>query len=308
MNRMDYNLVVILGPTASGKTRLGVRLAKERGSAVISADSRQVYRSMNIGTGKDLDEYLFDGVAIPYHMIDIVDPREEFNVFEFQRQFYHCHSRLTARGIVPVMVGGAGLYIDSVLRGYEMKPVSEDQSLRAELAKEDDDALTRRLLTLSPRLHNTTDLGDRKRLIRAIEIAEFTGKSRDEEKRPMPPQVVPLVIGVHWDRASLRQRITRRLQERLAAGMIDEVQGLHDAGISWERMDSFGLEYRYVSFYLRGMFDEKEMFLKLNTRIHQFAKRQMTWFRRMEKQGIPIHWIEGDDYGTLKSITDQALS
>jgi len=304
---MASNLVVILGPTASGKTRLAVRLARAMGSEVISADSRQVYRGMDIGTGKDLDEYRPDGVAVPYHLIDICDPQEEFSVFEFQRLFYDCYVRLRTRGIVPVLVGGTGLYIDSVLKGYDMREVSEDRSLRAELAGADDQTLAERLKAALPRLHNTTDLADRGRLIRAIEIAEAAQDGRSQEEETVRPEIVPLVIGVRWDRAELRRRITRRLQERLAAGLIGEVAHLHEAGIGWERLDAFGLEYRYVSLYLRGILDEKQMVAQLNTRIHQFAKRQETWFRRMERQGTPIHWIDGDDDTALEVITGRLL-
>lgn len=299
---MDYNLVVILGPTASGKTGLAVRLARALHSEVISADSRQVYRGMDIGTGKDLDEYRRGGAPVPCHLVDIVDPREEFNVFEFQRCFYDCFSRLRSRGLVPVLVGGTGLYIESVLKEYEMLEVPEDQALRTALADKDGDALTKRLMEAGPRLHNTTDLSDRKRLIRAIEIAEFTKKSRGRNEVPVRPEIVPLVTGVRFERMELRSRITRRLEERIAAGLIEEVAGLHAAGISWERMDAFGLEYRYVGRHLRGMLDEKQMFAELNTRIHQFAKRQETWFRRMERRGIPIHWISGGDYDALKRL------
>ena len=304
---MEYNLVVILGPTASGKTGLAVRLARALGSEVISADSRQVYRGMDIGTGKDLNEYRRDGAAVPYHLIDIVDPREEFNVFEFQRRFYDCFSRLRVRGLVPVLVGGTGLYIESVLKEYEMLEVPEDSALRAELTDKDDDALVRRLVAAGLRLHNTTDLSDRKRLIRAIEIAEFTKKSRGLDEGLVRPEIVPLVVGIRIERAELRRRITHRLEERIAAGLIGEVAKLHATGISWERMDAFGLEYRYVGLHLRGMLDEEQMFADLNTRIHQFAKRQETWFRRMERQGISIRWIDGGDYDALKRLAAELM-
>jgi tRNA dimethylallyltransferase len=305
---MGHNLVVILGPTASGKTGLAVSLARAMGSEVISADSRQVYRGMDIGTGKDLDEYRRGGSPVPYHLIDIVDPREEFNVFEFQRRFYDCFSRLRARGIVPVLVGGTGLYIESVLKEYEMLEVPENAALRAELADQDEDALTKRLMAAGSRLHNTTDLSDRRRLIRAIEIAEFTKKNRGRNERPARPEIAPLVTGVRFERAELRRRITCRLEERIAAGLIEEIEGLHERGISWERMDAFGLEYRYVGLHLRGLLDKKQMFAELNTRIHQFAKRQETWFRKMERQGVPIHWISGGDYDALQRLAAGLIS
>ena len=301
MQGKQFNLVVILGPTASGKTRLAVRLAKDMGSEIISADSRQVYRGMDIGTGKDLKEYVVNGVAVPYHLIDVVDPDYEFNVFEFQQIFFRCFSEISSRGVVPVMVGGTGLYIESVLMGYRMMEVPENHVLRKELEKEDMQALAGRLLRVDPTVHNTTDLLDRKRLIRAIEIREFI-ELHDREKDNSIPVVAPLVIGVRWDRSILRQRITNRLTERLHAGLIEEVKKLNKSGIAWDKLDFFGLEYRYVGLYLQSKISYDEMFKKLNTRIHQFAKKQETWFRRMEKHGIQIHWINGDDYDAIRTL------
>lgn len=295
------NLIVILGPTASGKTNLATRLAKDLRSEIISADSRQVYRGMDIGTGKDLSEYVVDGIVIPCHLIDIVDPSYEFNVFEYQRRFFICFSEISSRGMIPIMAGGTGLYIESVLKGYRMLEVPESPKLREELEKEAMDALVKRLLRLNPASHNTTDLCDRKRLIRAIEIQEFT-KAWHGSSDGAVPLIVPLVVGIYWERSFLRQRITHRLEERLQSGMIDEVNNLHASGIRWEKLDYFGLEYRYVGLYLRGILSYKDMFRTLNTRIHQFAKRQETWFRRMEKRGIEIRWINGNDYNSLKKI------
>jgi tRNA dimethylallyltransferase len=301
MHGRQFNLVVILGPTASGKTMLAARLAKDMGSEIISADSRQVYRGMDIGTGKDLGEYIVDRVAVPYHLIDIVDPDYEFNVFEFQQRFFRCFSEISSRGVVPVMVGGTGLYIESVLMGYRMMEVPENHVFREDLEKENLQALAGRLLRVDPNVHNTTDLLDRKRLIRAIEIREFV-KLQECEKYDRFPMVTPRVVGVRWERSILRQRITSRLTERLNAGMIEEVRKLNKSGIAWEKLDSFGLEYRYVSLYLQGEISYDDMFKKLNTRIHQFAKKQETWFRRMEKKGIQIHWINGDDYDSIKEV------
>ena len=293
-----YNLIVILGPTASGKTRLAARLAARMGAELISADSRQVYRGMDIGTGKDLSEYVVDGIRVPYHLIDVAEPGHLFSVFEFQQRFYACFREITARQRMPVLVGGTGLYIESVLRGYRMPPVSEDAALRGELAGKSMEELAAILRRLNPSLHNTTDLTGRERLVRAIEIAvrAATPGPQDVIDRP---GIVPLVIGIRWERAVLRERITRRLRERLGQGMIEEVQRLRDAGVSWERLDEMGLEYRYVSLYLRGELAYEEMFRTLNTRIHQFAKRQDTWFRGMERRGIPVHWIEGADEAAL---------
>lgn len=297
---MEYNLIVILGATASGKTRLAVRLASELGSEIISADSRQVYRGMDIGTGKDLSEYVIDGVSVPCHLIDIVDPGYEFNVFEYQRRFFECFSEISGRGILPIMAGGSGLYIESVLKGYRMLEVPENLSLRRELETKDMETLAGRLLELNFAVHNTTDLKDRKRLIRAIEIAQHS-KEHGSEEMPIP-RIEPLVIGVRWKRETLRRRITERLMERLDRGMVEEVEGLHASGTGWGKLEFFGLEYRYVGFYLQGRLSYNEMFQKLNTRIHQFAKRQETWFRRMERRGIIIHWIEGADYDALREL------
>jgi tRNA dimethylallyltransferase len=287
------NLLVVLGPTASGKTGLAVRLARRIGGEVISADSRQVYRGMDLGTGKDLTEYGCDGERVPFHLIDICDPEEEFNVFVFQRLFYRCMAEVAGRGRVPLLAGGTGLYLDAVLRGYRMVAVPENPKLRERLTAEPIDSLCRRYLSCCTDAHNTTDLLDRKRLIRAIEIAEYSREHLVETKTPVT--VLPWVIGIRCGRSELRRRITRRLQSRLEAGMIDEVRSLHDRGIAWERLESFGLEYRYISLYLQRKMTEDEMFRTLNTRIHQFAKRQETWFRGMERNGVRIHWIEGAD-------------
>jgi len=293
------NLIVVLGPTASGKTSLAARLAWNIGSEIISADSRQVYRGMNLGTGKDLGEYVVDGVAVPYHLIDIVDPDEEFSVFAYQKRFYRCFSALSGRGILPVMAGGTGLYIESVIRGYEMCEVPENRALREELAGQDRESLVRRFFSSRPAAHNTTDLTNESRLIRAIEIAEH---AREHPPSVSSPRIEPLIIGIHWDRAVLRRRITERLKMRLADGMIEEVRNLHDGGLGWERLFYFGLEYRYIGLYLQGAIDYGAMLRTLNTKIHQFAKRQETWFRRMERQGIAIHWVQGMDYEGVEEI------
>ncbi len=299
---MHFNLIVILGPTASGKTRLAARLARERGSEIISADSRQVYRGMDIGTGKDLREYVVDGLAVPYHLIDIVDPDYEFSVFDYQTNFLRVFTDISSRGIVPIMVGGTGLYIEAAIEGYRLLPVPANPSLRRELDKEGMKELRNRLIELKPEVHNTTDLLDRKRLMRAIEIMEFTKIHNNHESHSRP--VVALVLGLRWERSVLRERITDRLHKRLKTGMIEEVERLHRSGIGWEKLDFFGLEYRYIGLYLRGMMTYSEMLQKLNTRIHQFAKRQETWFRRMEKKGTAIHWINGDDYGKAAEVID----
>jgi len=302
----NWNLIAVLGPTASGKTTLAVRLARKIGGEIISADSRQVYRGMDLGTGKDRSEFLVDGVSVPCHLIDIVDPGYEFSLFEYQQRFYRCFSNLSGRGIIPVMAGGTGLYVEAVVREYEMVEVPEGHSLRRELSAMDLDAMRERLLKSNPALHNTTDTQDRARLVRAIEIAEYT-KARETWGIPAHPDLRPFVVGIRWDRSLLRERITRRLRERIDAGMIEEVRALHDGGVSWERLDSFGLEYRSVSRHLQGLMNRQEMFEQLNTRIHQFAKRQMTWFRRMERRGVCIHWIDGADYDALKALVEEQV-
>lgn len=291
--RERYNLFVVLGPTASGKTGLAVKLARRMGGEIISADSRQVYRGMDMGSGKDLAEYSRGGAAVPCHLIDILDPTEEFSVFSYQKLFYRAFAEIARRGKIPFMVGGSGLYLDAVIRGYSLPAVPIDPKRRDEWAGKDMAFLQRRYLSLHPAVHNTTDLKDRERLIRAIEIAEFT-PGRD----PGPEGGVPLspfILGVRCQREALRRRITDRLESRLASGMIEEVRALHEKGLGWERIDSFGLEYRYIGLYLQSKITGEALFRVLNTRIHQYAKRQETWFRRMERKGVRIHWIENPD-------------
>jgi tRNA dimethylallyltransferase len=298
---MNVNLIVILGSTASGKTTLAAHLAKVLGSEIISADSRQVYRGMDLGTGKDLSEYCVEGVAIPCHLIDIVDPDADFSVFDHQRRFFECFTEISSRGVLPLLVGGTGLYLESVLRGYRMCEVPENPALRNKLATEPMEGLVRRFLMLHPRPHNKSDILDRSRLIRAIEIAEH---SRQHAFLPDAPHIEALVVGVRWERSVLRERITVRLRQRLAAGMIEEVRSLHASGLSWERLHYFGLEYRYIGLHLQGMLDYQTMFETLNTKIHQFAKRQETWFRRMERKGTIIHWLDGADHDSLRKIIE----
>ncbi|WP_224983397.1 tRNA (adenosine(37)-N6)-dimethylallyltransferase MiaA [Geomonas agri] len=278
------NLLVILGATASGKTRLGVQLAQRLQGEIISADSRQVFRGMDIGTGKDLHEYQ----GVPYHLIDVAPPGHEFNLFQFQRLFLDSFSDISQRGRLPVLVGGSGMYLDCVLRGYRLVEVPEDPGLREELAALSMAELTERLVRANPGLHNSTDLTDPSRLVRAIEIAEYQGGDAEPW-----PEMTPFTIGIRWERAQLRERITKRLRERLEAGMIEEVQRLHDAGTGWDRFEFYGLEYRYVARYLKGELSRNDMFQKLNAAIHDFAKKQENWFKRMQTHGTVIHWVEG---------------
>jgi tRNA dimethylallyltransferase len=282
-----FNLLTILGPTASGKTRLAVALARELEGEIISADSRQVFRGMDIGSGKDLHEY----GDVPYHLIDILESGEEFNVFTFQRLFYESFRNIAARQRLPVLCGGSGLYLDAVLRGYRMTEVPEDDQLRSRLDMLDADELAAELRQLRPDQHNTSDLLDRSRTIRAIEIARY--ENGQTGSQPDLPKVSPVVIGTRWERGELRKRITERLQLRLDNGMIEEVQRLHDAGVAWERLDYYGLEYRYIGAFLQGRLNRNDMVQKLNSAIHDFAKRQGNWFCNMEKKGVVINWVEG---------------
>lgn len=295
---MEKNLIVILGPTASGKTRLAVKLAYDLRGEIISADSRQVYKKMDIGTGKDLNQYIINGKRIPHHLIDIIEPEKEFNLFEFQKRFYEVFDNLIERGVVPILVGGTGLYLESVLSGYNMPQVSADKELREDLSRKSKDELQELLLALKPHMHNKTDLDDSERLIRAIEIELARNLSKQSQREK--PHIDAVVFGIRWERSVLRQRITVRLKERLDQGMIEEVIRLHESGLTWPRLESFGLEYRFISRYLQRLITFEDMEKKLNTAIHQFAKRQDTWFRRMEKKGILINWVSGNDYALLK--------
>ena len=281
------NLLVILGPTASGKTRLGVEAARALDGEIISADSRQVYRGLDLGSGKDLAEYQ----EIPYHLIDIVDPGHEFSLFEFARSFCEAFAAISGRGRLAVLVGGTGLYLDALLRAYPLVEAPGNPDLRRRLSNAPLAELQDRLRELRQDLHNSTDLNDRDRVLRAIEIAE--AENRPDARPIVLPEFSARVFGLRWPRAVLRQRITERLKARLQQGLIEEVAGLHDQGVSWQTLDFYGLEYRFVAQYLQGQITRNDLFQKLNSAIHQFAKRQDTWFRRMAKQGIEIHWLEG---------------
>jgi len=281
------NLLVILGPTASGKTRLAVAAAKALDGEIISADSRQVFRRMDIGTGKDLEEY----GDVPCHLIDILEPGTEFSVFDFQRHFSTAFRQVAARGRLPLLVGGTGLYLDSVLRGYQLVTVPENQELRRQLAGLSLDQLRDLLLRLLPEQHNTTDLLQRERLVRAIEIARHQGEGGAAITVQLP-SLKPLIFGIKIERETVRQRITERLRVRLDGGMIDEVQRLLEDGVPKERLDYYGLEYRFISRYLAGEINRNDMFQKLNAAIHDFAKKQENWFRKMERHGLEVIWLD----------------
>lgn len=286
---MNYDLVTILGPTASGKTPLAVALAYRLDAEIISGDSRQVYRRMDLGTGKDLADYVVDGKRIPYHLIDIVEPGYKYNVFEFQRDFLQAYDDIRQRGVIPILCGGTGMYIESVLKGYKLLPVPENPELRASLADKSLDELTT-ILAGYKKLHNSTDVDTVKRAIRAIEIEEYY-RQQPVSAREFPA-INSLVIGVDIDRDLRRTKITRRLKQRLDEGMVGEVRALLDAGIPAEDLIYYGLEYKYLTLYAVGQLTYDEMFHQLEIAIHQFAKRQMTWFRGMERRGFNIHWID----------------
>ncbi|MBO5608570.1 MAG: tRNA (adenosine(37)-N6)-dimethylallyltransferase MiaA [Treponema sp.] len=298
-----YNTVVLLGPTAVGKTALGVRIARKFGWDIISADSRQVYRGLDIGSGKDLADYTIrekspDGseieVRIPYHLIDVATLDGEYNVFHFQDAFYRLFRQMQSDGKTPFVVGGTGMYVDSIVRGYDFVPVPENEELRAELEKKSLEELDEMLLSLKPDLHNKSDLVLRERVVRAIEIALFM-KSPEcveaREKMESRPEIKPLVIGTTLERSEMHKNIKIRLDQRMQEGMIEEVRGLHESGYSWERLEKLGLEYRFISLYLEGRMNLEECSERLYHAICQFAKRQETWFRGMEKKGVKIHWL-----------------
>ena len=286
---MEYDLIAILGPTASGKTSLAAALARRMDTEIISADSRQVYRRMDLGTGKDLDDYVVGGKRIPCHLIDIVEPGYKYNVFEYQRDFLAAYEDVRSRGMLPILCGGTGMYLESVLKGYRLLPVPENPELRRRLAEKSLEELTGILATYK-KLHNSTDVDTVKRVIRAIEIEEYYRQHQVEERAF--PDIRSLVVGVGIGREQRREKITRRLKQRLDEGMVDEVKALLASGISPEDLIYYGLEYKYLTLYAIGKLTYEEMFGQLEIAIHQFAKRQMTWFRGMERRGFTIHWID----------------
>lgn len=287
----DYDMITILGPTASGKTPFAAALAYELNSEIISADSRQIYRQMDLGTGKDLADYTVNGRAIPYHLIDIAEPGYKYNVFEYQRDFLAAYEDIRQRGLFPILCGGTGMYLESVLKGYKLMPVPENPELRARLANCSLEELTRQLSQYKT-LHNSTDVDTVKRAIRAIEIEEYYAAHPVPEREF--PSLKSLIIGVDIDRELRREKITRRLKQRLDEGMVDEVRKLIEQGIHPDDLIYYGLEYKYLTLYVTGQFTFDEMFRGLEIAIHQFAKRQMTWFRGMERRGFTIHWVQAE--------------
>ena len=289
--KMNYNLVTILGPTATGKTGVAANLAAKIGGEVISADSRQIYRGMDLGTGKDLADYIVDGVAVPYHLIDIEDAGVHYNVYRFQTDFIKVFNEIETRGKFPVLCGGSGLYIEAVLKNYRLIEVPPNKELRKELEGKSLAELTEILKSLKPDLHNETDVETDRRAIRAIEIEKYYAENQQMESEM--PEIKSLNIGIDFDRELRRQRITNRLKQRLDEGMLDEVQKLLDSGLTPDQLIYYGLEYKFLTLHLTGELSYCEMFRQLEIAIHQFAKRQMTWFRGMEKRGTKIQWING---------------
>ncbi len=287
-------LITILGPTASGKTSVAAHLAARIGGEIISGDSRQVYRRMDIGTGKDIADYTVDGVNIPYHLIDIAEPGTKYNLFQYQEDFHKAYDDITARGKTAILCGGTGLYIEAVLKGYNLSPVPQNQILRDKLSDKSLDELTAMLIELKQRnhstMHNQTDVDTCQRAIRAIEIETYNLEHPTEERTL--PAVEATVIGIDISREDRRQRISNRLKARLDEGMIDEIKGIINSGVDADDLIYYGLEYKYVTEYVVGKISYDEMFTQLEIAIHQFAKRQMTWFRGMERRGTHIHWID----------------
>lgn len=304
---MNYDLITILGPTASGKTDLAAHLAYDLHTEIISADSRQIYRGMDLGTGKDLEDYVVKGRQIPYHLIDICDAGFKYNLFMYQQDFLKAYLDMRNRNLMPILCGGTGLYIESVLKGYRMIPVPENPELRASLEGKSLEELAA-ILSGYKTLHNSTDVDTPKRAIRAIEIGEYYRRHPVKEREF--PEIHPLIVGVNIDRNLRREKITNRLKQRLDNGMLDEIRRLLDSGIHPDDLIYYGLEYKYLTMYVIGKISYEEMFSQLEIAIHQFAKRQMTWFRGMERRGFVIHWIEAtlpmeEKVGRIKELLNQ---
>ena len=287
---MKYDMLTILGPTATGKTQLAAVIASRIEGEILSADSRQIYRGMDLGTGKDLADYRVNGTDIPYHLIDLADAGAQFNVFEFQRRFKHAYADILSRGKFPIFCGGSGLYLEAVLKGYRLTQVPSDKKRREELSLKSLEELTE-ILNSYKKVHNSSDTETMNRAIRAIEIEEYLllHPNLDFDF----PKINSLIVGVRFDRDTRRERITSRLKQRLNEGMVEEVQALLNSGLTPEDLTYYGLEYKYLTLFITGELTREEMFEKLNIAIHQFAKRQMTWFRKMEREGFEIKWLDG---------------
>jgi tRNA dimethylallyltransferase len=296
---MDYNVITVLGPTATGKTRLAVQIADYFNGEIISADSRQVYKGMNLGTGKDYDDYIINNNKIPCYMIDIIEPTEEFNVFSFKELFNKAVSEIADKVKLPVLCGGTGMYLSAAIQNYKLN--QKDIHSKKELEKLSFEELKSLYFKLNKSPHNTTDIVDRNRIIHALMILKSGNDNYADTS-----SIKSFTIGIDPGREEIKRKISSRLKIRLESGMIDEVKSLMDNGISHERMVSFGLEYKYIAFYLKGKLSYNDMFQKLNSAIHSFAKKQMTWFRKMEKEGVRINWVESNDFIRTKTIIESA--
>lgn len=311
MSSSSYNCIIVLGPTAVGKTAIGVAVARAFNGEIISADSRQTYRHLDIGSGKDLAEYSEGGEAVPYHLIDITELPAEYNVYNYQQDFYKVFKDIIARGKLPVVVGGTGMYIDAIVRDYQLVILPENKKLHEELEATPLEVLAERLMKLQPDLHTKGDLLEKDRVIKALEIIEAKKQGVDSTS-VQRPEINPFIIGTTLPRPQLWENISIRLKERLDEGMIEEVQSIHDSGISWERLEKLGLEYRFCSEFLQGKISSKEeLYEGLFIAIRQFAKRQETWFRMMEKKGVEIHWLNAgskqDRIAAARELINSAL-
>jgi tRNA dimethylallyltransferase len=297
---MRYNLITILGPTAVGKTKLSAQLSNKFNGEIISADSRQVYKGMDIGTGKDIDDYTIDGSQVPLHLIDVISPLDEFDLYKFTKLFHSSFEAISLKEKTPFLVGGTGLYLHSILTNYNLANVDFNCARAEELKVMKEEDLKKIIMAINPNHHNTTDLTNKERMIKAILVVE----SATENKNNLT-QINSLNIGVSLDREEIKLRITKRLKERLENGMIEEVERLISEGITHDKLHFFGLEYKYVSLYLQNQLNYNDMYQKLNSAIHNFAKRQMTWFRKMEREGTRIKWIEGPDFNEASKIIEK---
>ena len=298
-----FNLVTLLGPTATGKTKLAAYLAKDLNGEIISADSRQVYKFMDIGTGKDLSDYIIDNNEVPYHLINIADPTEEYNLYRYKSDFYQTFEKIKAAEKLPFLVGGTGMYLSAILQNYKLRKADLSENRIRELEKYSKEELGEILLSIKPKQHNITDLITKERIIKAILIEE----ANQFENNQSVNSISSLNIGIILERKEIKRRITYRLKKRLDEGMIEEVKNLLEMGITHNKLSFFGLEYKFISQHLRGELNYNDMYQKLNSAIHSFAKRQMTWFRKMEKEGVNINWFDGTDYDAVLSFINERM-
>ncbi len=299
----NFNLVALLGATATGKTKLAAFLAKELNGEIISADSRQVYKYMDIGTGKDLSDYIVDIINVPYHLINIAEPTEEYNLYRFKSDFYQSFEKIKTAGKMPFLVGGTGMYLSAILQNYKLRKADLSQKRIEELENCSEEKLREILLNIKPKQHNITDLITKERIIKAILIEEANQFENIQSQNP----ISSLNIGINLERNEIKRRITIRLKKRLDEGMIDEVKNLSDMGITHNKLSFFGLEYKFISQHLRGELNYNDMYQKLNSAIHSFAKRQMTWFRKMERESVNINWFDGKDYNAVLSFIKERM-